>query len=129
VKADFRFKGLLRAGLIPFAISPRFSASVIAHLVKESHPGAILVDESTRDLVTQALSEYKSQPSLCTLPSFLSLFPGHNEYIPLPKHDRRPGDISALLHSSSSIANFPKLVPYSSIAVTHHGEINGALRL
>lgn len=127
LRAHFALQGLLRAGLIPFPISPRFSSEVVAHLFRESGAGTILVDNSTRSIAEQALHGNSSRARICYLPSLSSLFPGHNEYTPLPKHDRKPADISTLHHSSSSTAIFPKIIPYSSVAVTHHGEIKGTL--
>ncbi|PPQ84428.1 hypothetical protein CVT25_011255 [Psilocybe cyanescens] len=123
--------GLLRAGYTAFPISPRFSPIVVAHLLKESRPVAIVVDTTTKDLANQALTGSTDgyKPLLCELPPFSVLYSKDDTYISLPRHDRKPEDISIITHSSSSSAIFPKVISWSSSAVTHHGEIKGMVAL
>ncbi|KAF9552960.1 acetyl-CoA synthetase-like protein [Agrocybe pediades] len=120
--------GILRAGLTPFPISPRFSPTVISHLLRESQPlGVITNDDVTKNLVNKILDEqaeeYTRRPVLCTLPNISMFYPGHNMHTPLQKHERKPNDISMLLHSSSTSSIFPKLIPWSSATVTNHADI------
>ncbi|KAF8961611.1 hypothetical protein BDZ97DRAFT_1191851 [Flammula alnicola] len=123
--------GLMRAGVIAFPISPRFSSTVIAHLLKESQPKAIIFNTGTQLVASQALEEYTKEcadsPLLCELPIFSSLYPGHNTYNSLPTYECKAGDISIMTHSSSSSSLFPKVISWSSSAVLHHGEIKGVL--
>ncbi|KAJ7612077.1 hypothetical protein FB45DRAFT_1065470 [Roridomyces roridus] len=47
--------GLMRAGMLPFNISPQNSASSLAHLLKETNTAAIYVTSDLRPLVSEAL--------------------------------------------------------------------------
>ncbi|KDR68933.1 hypothetical protein GALMADRAFT_145949 [Galerina marginata CBS 339.88] len=117
--------GLMRAGITAFPVSPRFSPIVVAHLLRTCQPKAVIFNNGSKPLLTQALEECvegrAGSPLLCELPTFSTFYPGHNMYTPLPAHERGPGDISIITHSSSSSSLFPKVIAWSSGVILHHG--------
>ncbi|PPQ73076.1 LOW QUALITY PROTEIN: hypothetical protein CVT26_014642 [Gymnopilus dilepis] len=112
--------GVMRAGIIPFPISP-----LIAQLLKNTRPKGVIFDERTRVLAEGALEEFtkseKETPVMFEVPPLSSLFPGHNVYDALPTFKRLPESVSVICHSSSSSSLYPKVVHWSSSLLTHHG--------
>lgn len=124
----------MRAGFVPLPISDRYPAHVIAHILSESPPAGVVINEATSNLAAKAMQKYMAgdkhtDPRLYNLSSdsFSAWYPGNNDYTPLPIHERSADDISIIMHSSSSTSVFPKKLAWSSLIVTQRGEVTGQL--
>lgn len=99
--------------------------------MEKAHPAAIIVDPSNEQLAIEAINACarpaQHRPILLPLPTLASLYPGHNELIPLPMHVRNLKDTWMLIHSSSSSSGFPNITPWSGFAITHHGGVEGGV--
>ncbi|KAL6300002.1 hypothetical protein BKA93DRAFT_741263 [Sparassis latifolia] len=118
--------GLIRAGLIPFPMSPRNSAAAIVKMLQGTDCHRIVHHApfvSLTDAVRAALPEsYHLQ--LDVLPSLSDVFPAFAspsaEHIspPKPYFQTKPHDPVLYLHSSGS-TGFPKPIPQSQLSVLH----------
>ncbi|KAF8968163.1 hypothetical protein BDZ97DRAFT_1655638 [Flammula alnicola] len=111
----------MRAGYVPFPISPRNSPSAVAHLINAVDVQHVLVgrEQSMSDLAHEALEILKTSyssaaaPELISIPQFEDLFLDSDNDQPIP-YERRGGDeIVMYLHSSGSTA-FPKPIPWTN---------------
>ncbi|KAF9556254.1 acetyl-CoA synthetase-like protein [Agrocybe pediades] len=113
---------ILRAGYVAFAISPRNSASAVAHLIDKVDVKCILVgrDPAPTKLADDALeimaTQYpgKDKPALSPMPIFEDLYldttPDNTDDIPFERRD--PEETILYIHSSGSTA-FPKPIPWN----------------
>ncbi|KAF8601148.1 acetyl-CoA synthetase-like protein [Ceratobasidium sp. AG-I] len=112
--------GAMRAGLVPFPISPRTPVAGIAHLCTESRTSYILVGGSPAIAqLANGLQSYIPELDFVEIPSWEDLFPCLSQVVPnTAKHFKRfsrlnaaKGDsIIAILHSSGS-TGMPRPIP------------------
>ncbi|KAK1217855.1 hypothetical protein PQX77_019475 [Marasmius sp. AFHP31] len=118
--------GLLRLGVIPFPISPRFSARVIAHLMKKARVSHLVVnnDPHLRSVADAAVAlTYDSAPvKVHSLPDNEELY--SNTWFPrLPKKTFHHSSPAIIIHSSSSTSEFPKVVPWTVGMQIQHARV------
>lgn len=100
--------GICRAGFIAFPVSPRNSATAIAHLLRQTGVSFIFVggDVPLQNLANASLELLKGSdaplPMICPLPSFRELYPKHSDpdFEFLPAMIVRWDDPIIILHSS-----------------------------
>ncbi|KAF5366907.1 hypothetical protein D9757_011397 [Collybiopsis confluens] len=119
--------GILRAGMIAFPISPRFSPSVTAYLIDTVQPSHILTDERSQHLTRNALHLVQGSVKPCEIlaPSFEQIFTPKHANTYFPKHSRDLHDIAYVIHSSSSSAMFPKTIHCSAHFMLKNAEVIG----
>ncbi|KAF5372435.1 hypothetical protein D9757_009931 [Collybiopsis confluens] len=121
--------GILRAGMIAFPISPRFSPSVTAYLIDTVQPSHILTDERSQHLTRNALHLVQGSVKPCEIlaPSFEQIFTPKHANTYFPKHSRDLHDIAYVIHSSSSSAMFPKTIHCSAHFMLKNAEVIAAM--
>ncbi|CAE6436771.1 unnamed protein product [Rhizoctonia solani] len=115
--------GMMRAGLVPFPISPRTHVSGIAHLLGSTQTSLLVaggsqsISDTTLQL-TQSLAEINFHVQLIELPSLKSILPELNESGAKSEHKMFPAlkpmandTIVNILHSSGS-TGMPRPVKY-----------------
>ncbi|KIK71517.1 hypothetical protein GYMLUDRAFT_338794 [Collybiopsis luxurians FD-317 M1] len=117
--------GILRAGMIAFPISPRFSSSVVAHLINAVQPSHILINDHSRPFVLEVLNSLQDQsiPSLVLAPSYELIFAEEAWTSHFPEHTRDLYETAYVIHSSSSSALFPKTIHCSSHFMLKNAEV------
>ncbi|KAG5736033.1 hypothetical protein E4T56_gene18340 [Termitomyces sp. T112] len=114
--------GMLRLGIVCFPISPRFSSSVVAHLLQKASVTEILVDRHNPRLsqvARNALSELRDTgtptplPKLHVLPLYDEIYCDNNCSEPLPKRIYHLSSPAMLVHSSNSASDYPKAIPWT----------------
>ncbi|KIK50436.1 hypothetical protein GYMLUDRAFT_266168 [Collybiopsis luxurians FD-317 M1] len=117
--------GILRAGMTVFPISPRFSLTVVAHLIDSVKPSQILVNGNSYPFVLEALKLLKDKhvPGLLQAPASDFLFSECNGRADFPQHTRDINDTAFIVHSSSSSALFPKTINRSAYFMLKDAEI------
>ncbi|KAF9460004.1 hypothetical protein BDZ94DRAFT_1311869 [Collybia nuda] len=130
--------GCLRAGITVLPISPRFSSSVIAHLLRTAKATHVLISESMYNVTWKAIEDIK-ETSSHTPPGIVYMLTYQDLYLPsesgvlstafLPPHHPEFGKTqpSMILHSSSSTSLFPKLIPWSEQFLTSISAIESAI--
>ncbi|EEB97496.1 hypothetical protein MPER_03173, partial [Moniliophthora perniciosa FA553] len=122
--------GLLRLGVVPFPISPRFSSRVVAHLLKKAGVSHVLLndDPCLRVLVDEAVSivEEEAEGELYIgvhdLPQYEELYV--DTWFPrLPKKTYDQSSPAMFVHSSNSSSDFPKAVPWTVLMQSQHARI------
>lgn len=108
------FIGIMRANCTPFQMSPRNSATAVAHLLVNTGAKHVLVgrDQAMRDIAQQAVAIIIEQhpdataPKLSDIPLFDDLFRG-DEVDPndVPLHHRQSDTLAFFLHSSGKACN------------------------
>lgn len=99
--------GIIRAGCVAFAISPRNSPVGIAHLLNKTGTQYIVVTPDLKPLMDATIAIIKEQgstiPVVQLMPTFKELFPDDSsedfEYLPEP-NNHGPDDPVCILHSS-----------------------------
>ncbi|PPQ68537.1 hypothetical protein CVT25_005459 [Psilocybe cyanescens] len=115
--------GCMRAGITAFLISPRFHPSVVAELLRMAGPSHILANDRLLNKVALALQELSKTPSygvptVIHAPLHNQLYPGHNNFDPLPRHPEDFAKRALILHSSCSTSTCPKIIEWPSNYVT-----------
>lgn len=107
--------GVIRAGCVPFLISPRNSAAAVARLVADTGTCHILLghDQPIQDLASEALSIFKNDPKHRSPPalpevSLVPLFddmyrPTEEPFERLPPTKFDPRSLAVIVHSSGSL--------------------------
>lgn len=100
--------GIIRAGSVAFAISPRNSAAGIAHLINKTGTQHVLVTPDLKPLMDATIAILKELegtiiPAVQSMPTFKDFFPDDEEedfeYLPEPDATG-PDDPICILHSS-----------------------------
>ncbi|KAJ7150155.1 hypothetical protein C8R43DRAFT_1128198 [Mycena crocata] len=110
---------MLRAGIVPFCISPRTAADSLANMLEKTNAVAIYVSSDTRSRneVSEGLALYKRNLPIFEPPSFEALqseVGSDAELPPLPPICQVSLQSTAvILHSSGSTAKFSKPVPFT----------------
>ncbi|KAF8601146.1 acetyl-CoA synthetase-like protein [Ceratobasidium sp. AG-I] len=108
--------GAMRAGLVPFPISPRAQVQAVAHLCTKSGTSHVLAGGSPAiNQLGDSLRDSLPHLEFTRLPSLEKLFPGHtnlaNDLDLFPElSPTRPDSVLAILHSSGSTA-LPRPIP------------------
>ncbi|TFY54705.1 hypothetical protein EVJ58_g8698 [Rhodofomes roseus] len=114
--------GLIRAGLVPFAMSPRNSALAIASMMERTQCHHIVSQPAFAGIISEVRSALPSGYSvqIDEVPSLSSVFPSlaltppdhvtEPEPYPSPLQDPVPTSVALYLHSSGSTGH-PKPVP------------------
>ncbi|KAH9480076.1 Adenylate-forming reductase Nps10 [Psilocybe cubensis] len=115
--------GCLRAGVTALLISPRFHPSVVAELLRMAGPSHILTNDRLREKTSLALHELSKTPSyampaVIDAPLHSDLYPGHNDFDPLPRHAEEFSKRALILHSSCSTSTCPKIIEWPSSYIT-----------
>ncbi|EGO19943.1 hypothetical protein SERLADRAFT_418199 [Serpula lacrymans var. lacrymans S7.9] len=127
--------GLIKAGFVPFPISPRNPPAAIVNLLKRtSCHHMIMTQQPLHALLNGIKSELgsaQSGPEASTfdltvqdVPSFADLYPKlgceteSDPFEPVPPVPARLNDVALYLHSSGS-TGFPKPIPQSHLVVLH----------
>ncbi|RDB20739.1 Non-canonical non-ribosomal peptide synthetase FUB8 [Hypsizygus marmoreus] len=124
--------GLMRAGLVPFPISPRNTPAAVAHLLKKTSCHRLITTTVTlKSLVDGVKSELSTEDPTFELivediPSLAELYPKigketvDDAFEPYPQYTVRPPmtDVAIYLHSSGS-TGFPKAIPQTHLILTH----------
>ncbi|KAF9000304.1 hypothetical protein BDQ17DRAFT_1427303 [Cyathus striatus] len=125
--------GIMRAGLVPFPISPRNSPAAVVHLLKVTSCHRIIVTPVTlgsllddvQSLISQETPEFGLEVEVA--PMIAQLFPSlgkedaEHPFSPYPPHSRfKPTDICLYLHSSGS-TGFPKAIPQRVRSIVEWG--------
>jgi len=113
--------GIIRAEGVAFPISPKNSASAVAHLIDKTGTKHIIVTPDLEPLTDAAIAIMKERglkvPVVQPMPAFNDLFPDDDsedfEYLPAPKF-KGLEDPVCLLHSSGE----PKLFDMQPIYMT-----------
>ncbi|KAL0065581.1 hypothetical protein AAF712_007359 [Marasmius tenuissimus] len=118
--------GLLRLGVVPFPISPRFSAHVVAELVKNAKVSHLLVnnDRHLQSIVDAAVSliQNSTPVKIHSLPENEVLY--SDTWTPrLPKKTYLHSSPGIIVHSSSSTSEFPKVVPWTVGMQIQHARV------
>lgn len=122
--------GLVRAGFIPFPMSPRNSAPAVASLMERTKCHRIVSQPtftSLTDAICAALpTDYPAQVD--NLPAFIDVFPALASTFDPPKsvpglyppaiRSYSPSDVVLYLHSSGS-TGFPKPIPQTHTTILH----------
>ncbi|KAF5361117.1 hypothetical protein D9758_009087 [Tetrapyrgos nigripes] len=102
--------GIMRAGFIPFPISPRNSAVAVAHLINVTKSKYVLVSSDTamQGLYNIAREQFPkdSDVKVFNMPTYEQLYGTQSELLP-PLENVKIDDAAVILHSSGSTA-FPK---------------------
>ncbi|KAL1695048.1 hypothetical protein GGG16DRAFT_109571 [Schizophyllum commune] len=131
--------GLIRAGLVPFPISPRLAAPAVANLLRTSGCRRLVATQQTlhtliSDLKAELGDEYgliiDEMPALGAMyPRFAAESPlrdaekaEHEGFDPYPRLDVKPDELLFYIHSSGS-TGFPKAVGQT------HANVQGWTRL
>ncbi|KAH9475908.1 putative NRPS-like protein biosynthetic cluster [Psilocybe cubensis] len=114
--------GILRAGMVPYPMSPRNTAAAIVKLLKESSCHRLIATQETlRPLLNEIKAELKSGENAYYLeinevPPLFDIFPKlgyetlEDPFVPYPKVPRPPMDeVSMYMHSSGS-TGMPKTI-------------------
>ncbi|KAF9650627.1 acetyl-CoA synthetase-like protein [Thelephora ganbajun] len=112
--------GIIRAEGAVFAVSPRNSASAVAHLISKTGSQHIIATPDLKPLTDAAIAILKEQrskiPVVQLMQTFEELFPDDDsenfEYLPEPKL-KGLDDPVCILHSSGSVA-YPKPVTFTN---------------
>ncbi|KAJ7481784.1 hypothetical protein FB451DRAFT_137298 [Mycena latifolia] len=103
---------VMRAGMVPFCLSPRSAPESLATLLLQTETPAVYVsqDSLTQDLLSEALELCGTQVSTCAAPTFEALQgEAHSESEALPPIQAVAFESTALiLHSSGSTSIFSK---------------------
>lgn len=106
--------GIIRAGFVPFLISPRNSAPAIAHLLADTRANHVLVghDQPIRDLASEAMnilqrdpkySDLPALPEVSSIPLFDDIYrPMEEPFKLLPPMKPDPASPAVIVHSSGS---------------------------
>jgi acyl-CoA synthetase (AMP-forming)/AMP-acid ligase II len=95
----------MRAGFIPFPISPRNSAIAVAHLINVTKSRYVLVSSDTamQGLYTSARERIEStEVQVFDMPTFEQLYGTECEPLP-PLKDKKIDDSAIILHSSGNV--------------------------
>ncbi|KAJ8073162.1 hypothetical protein PM082_020031 [Marasmius tenuissimus] len=118
--------GLLRLGVVPFPISPRFSARVVAHLMKSARVSHLIIsdDHHLRSTADAAVSLIRDSTlvKVHSLPENEVLY-GDTWFSRLPKKTYLPSSPGIIIHSSSSTSEFPKVVRWTVGMQIQHARI------
>ncbi|KAL0057468.1 hypothetical protein AAF712_015889, partial [Marasmius tenuissimus] len=118
--------GLLRLGAVPFPISPRFSARVVAHLLKNARVAHLVVnnDQHLRSIADMAVSiiQDSNLVKIHSLPENKELY-GDTWFPRLPQKTYLHSSPGIIIHSSSSTSEFPKVVPWTVGMQIQHARI------
>ncbi|KAF5366106.1 hypothetical protein D9757_012692 [Collybiopsis confluens] len=122
-----KLQAILRAGMIAFPISPRFSPLVVAHLIDTVQPTHILTNHEGRQLTQKIMDLVQNLVKPCQLlaPTFREIFTPKHENPYFPRHSRDLHDIAYVIHSSSSSAMFPKTIHCSAHFMLKNAEVIG----
>ncbi|KAF9460912.1 acetyl-CoA synthetase-like protein [Collybia nuda] len=122
------FIGIMRANCTPFQMSPRNSASAVAHLLVSTGAKHLFVghDQAMRDIARQAITIITEHhpgvkvPELSDIPLFDDLFRGNEvDESNVLLHHRHSDALAFLLHSSgrtyplTGSTSFPKVNPWT----------------
>ncbi|KAL0574089.1 hypothetical protein V5O48_007874 [Marasmius crinis-equi] len=120
--------GILRLGAVPFPISPRYSARVVATLMKNAGARHLIVNsESNLRSVAEEAASLLAEDKNAT-PAKVHIFPEFEAlyqsawYPRLPKKHCTRFTTAIIIHSSSSSSDVPKVIPWS-----HRMQIQNAL--
>ncbi|ESK85205.1 acetyl-CoA synthetase-like protein [Moniliophthora roreri MCA 2997] len=122
--------GLLRLGVVPFPISPRFSPRVVAHLLQKAGVSHVLLndDPCLKLLVEEAVSIVEKEAKgelyigMYTLPQYEELYV--DTWFPrLPKKIYDRSSTAMFVHSSNSSSDYPKAVPWTVLMQSQHARI------
>ncbi|KAI4521222.1 acetyl-CoA synthetase-like protein, partial [Schizophyllum commune Loenen D] len=125
--------GLIKAGLVPFPISPRLSAAAVANLLRTSHCHRLVATQQTlpilmRETKVELGDEYdltiEEMPALDLLYPYLAHEKATDAFEPYPEPEvpQKVEDMEIYLHSSGS-TGFPKAIGHT------HASIAGWSRL
>ncbi|KAH8088908.1 putative aminoadipate reductase [Cristinia sonorae] len=122
--------GAMRAGLVPFPVSPRNNPQAVVNLLEKTNCHRIVSQASLQPLVkaiTAILTEKNFPLQVNELPHINDVFPSLSqqhgekaknvERYPTPSAPHRPDDIVIYLHSSGS-TGFPKAIPLTQRILT-----------
>ncbi|EKM50943.1 uncharacterized protein PHACADRAFT_262848 [Phanerochaete carnosa HHB-10118-sp] len=108
--------GAMRAGLVPYPMSPRNSPAAVCAMMKATGCRRIIYHSYTTDLVTQVTAMMAAQGvdlQLDDLPSYSTVFPTQPAHSNLyPTRQVGPDHIAMYLHSSGSTGT-PKSIPFT----------------
>ncbi|KAJ8503287.1 hypothetical protein ONZ45_g10992 [Pleurotus djamor] len=102
----------VKAGLVPFLISPRNSPAAVAHLLSVTQTAHVLVGaeaalHSVFEAALKLLQEKDPRlpiPAHSLVPSFDELYTSDDAYVPLPPHKPNLSSLAVILHSSGNEA-------------------------
>ncbi|KAL0065602.1 hypothetical protein AAF712_007380 [Marasmius tenuissimus] len=111
--------GILRLGAVPFPISPRYSARVVATLMKNANARHLIVnaESNLRPLAEEAVTLLSGNKN--STPAQLHFFPEFEAlyqsawYPRIPKKHCTRFTTAIIIHSSSSSSDVPKVIPWS----------------
>ncbi|KAJ7612075.1 hypothetical protein FB45DRAFT_1065469 [Roridomyces roridus] len=111
--------GVMRAGMLPFNISPHNSASSLAHLLKETGAASIYVTGDLRPLVSEALAIHGASLRVFDFLTFESM-QGDAAAEPLPPPPAVVDVTAVVLHSSGSTSTLSTPVYITHRLLLHH---------
>ncbi|KAJ3710840.1 hypothetical protein C8R42DRAFT_757307 [Lentinula raphanica] len=109
--------GVLRAGMTAFPISPRFSATVIAHLISAVKPSHVVVDSEGAAIMNEIMKkldlENKNNLQILGMPTYERIFV-EEPYKSCAMHNRPMNRTALIIHSSGSTSLCPKTIAWTS---------------
>ncbi|KAJ3770019.1 hypothetical protein FB446DRAFT_790862 [Lentinula raphanica] len=109
--------GVLRAGMTAFPISPRFSATVIAHLISAVKPSHVVVNSEGAAIMNEIMKELdlenKNNLQILGMPTYERIF-AEEPYKSCAKHNRPMNRTALIIHSSGSTSLCPKTIAWTS---------------
>ncbi|KAF8219495.1 putative aminoadipate reductase [Tricholoma matsutake] len=132
--------GMMRAGLVPFPISPRNTTAAVVNLLQKTSCHRLITTEATlRDLIDGIRAELAANDPEFVLviedvPSIHELYPklGHEKtddpFERYPQPTTRPpiADVVVYLHSSGS-TGFPKAIPQTHQSLAHWAALSSVI--
>ncbi|KAJ3820104.1 hypothetical protein F5880DRAFT_1615858 [Lentinula raphanica] len=109
--------GVLRAGMTAFPISPRFSATVIAHLISAVKPSHVVVNSGRAAIMNEIMKELnlenKNNLQILEMPTYEKIFV-EEPYKSCAMHNRPMNRTALIIHSSGSTSLCPKTIAWTS---------------
>ncbi|KAJ7218214.1 hypothetical protein C8J57DRAFT_1095682 [Mycena rebaudengoi] len=112
--------GMVRAGLVVFPLSPRFSPDVLGHLLATKLVQHVLVstEPHIKQLAKNACAVARQlspsvTPNLHPMPNFEDLYLSTTEVPSIPPRVTDISSVSFIVHSSASTSQYPKAVQWT----------------
>jgi acyl-coenzyme A synthetase/AMP-(fatty) acid ligase len=116
----------MRAGYLPFPISPRNSAAGVAHLITKVGVSYVLVsqDEAMTKLMRDAKAQLSDEvsPTILEMLVFADLYRSNNQIqvADLPKAEADQSAPCIILHSSGNVSSSYILTVANTLVFRHH---------